>query len=208
MGHRLGIAIVGAGIGGLAAAALLARRGHEVTVFDRFDRPRPVGSGLVIQPVGQAVLDEIGCGPAAMALGAPITRMLGHEAGGWRVLDVSYGPGVGLGIHRAALFSVLYEAARAAGAGLASGTEITGRDGQWLLGRDARHGPFDLIVDAAGARSPLSPLVASQLPYGAIWGTVDWPETTLPRDRLEPALSPRRPDDRRPSHWPAAGRGA
>ncbi|MEM4578613.1 MAG: FAD-dependent oxidoreductase, partial [Pyrobaculum sp.] len=29
------IAIVGAGFGGLAAAALLAKRGHEVVVFDK-----------------------------------------------------------------------------------------------------------------------------------------------------------------------------
>ena len=47
------IAIVGAGIGGLTAAALLARQGHTITVFDQFNVPRPVGSGLVIQPVGK-----------------------------------------------------------------------------------------------------------------------------------------------------------
>ena len=38
------ISIAGAGIGGLAAAALLAAQGHAVTVFDPFDAPRPVGS--------------------------------------------------------------------------------------------------------------------------------------------------------------------
>ena len=46
-------------------------------------------------------------------------------------------------------------------------------------------GPFDLIVDASGAGSALSPLMARPLPYGAVWGTVDWPESSaLPRDQL------------------------
>ena len=85
------ISIAGAGIGGLAAAALLAKAGHRVTVYDQFDAPRPVGSGLVIQPVGQMVLDAVGAGDAARAMGAPLRRMLGHEARTGRpVLDVRY----------------------------------------------------------------------------------------------------------------------
>jgi hypothetical protein len=48
-----------------------------------------------------------------------------------------------------------------------------------------RLGPFDLVVDATGARSVLSPIRARPLPYGAIWGTVPWPmETALPYTRL------------------------
>ncbi|HCE21819.1 MAG TPA: FAD-dependent monooxygenase, partial [Hyphomonas sp.] len=46
------IAIAGAGIGGLAAAALLAQAGHDVTVYDQFDAPGPVGSGLILQETG------------------------------------------------------------------------------------------------------------------------------------------------------------
>ena len=54
-----------------------------------------------------------------------------------------------------------------------------------LLLADGRSlGPFDLIVDASGAGSRLSPLRARPLGYGAIWGTVPWPETDFPRDQL------------------------
>ena len=85
------IAIIGAGIGGLAAASLLHDSGHEVAIYDQFDAPRPLGSGLVIQPVGQAAPDRIGAGAAARDLGAAITRMEGlDQTDGQRMLDVAY----------------------------------------------------------------------------------------------------------------------
>ncbi|MCX7287798.1 MAG: NAD(P)/FAD-dependent oxidoreductase [Rhodobacterales bacterium] len=184
MMERYRIAIVGAGIGGLAAAALLARAGHPVEVFDQFAAPRPVGSGLVIQPVGQAVLDRCGALDAARGLGQPITRMTGIEVSGGRtVLDVRYdrpgGPRHGLAIHRAALFASLHDAARQAGATITTDCRVTSapmEGKRWVVTGEARHGPFDLVIDAAGVSSSLSPLVARPLPFGAVWGTVPWPE--------------------------------
>lgn len=179
------IAIAGAGIGGLAAASLLADRGHAVTLFDRFEAPAPVGSGLVIQPVGLCVLDRIGAGSAARERGTPLTRLLGHEATQGRpVLDVRYGGRPGLGIHRAALFQALLDQALRRGIALETSARVTGRVGQRLRLHRRETRSFDLIVDACGAGSPLSPLTARALPFGAIWGTVDWPDTDLPRDRL------------------------
>ncbi|MEM9319705.1 MAG: NAD(P)/FAD-dependent oxidoreductase [Pseudomonadota bacterium] len=173
-GAGMKIAIAGAGIGGLAAASLLARDGHEVRVFDQFDTPQPVGSGLVIQPVGQAVLDAAGAGRVT-ELGAPIAKMEGFEADtGVKVLSVSYGARPGLGIHRAALHHGLLEAARAAGAALEFGHRVTGHDGAVLKFAGGDDQAFDVIVDALGAGSVLSPLVARPLPYGAVWASVPW----------------------------------
>lgn len=190
-GNKLEIAIAGAGIGGLAAAALLAGDGHHVVVFDQFAKPLPVGSGLVIQPVGQDVLAEIGALDDAVATGRPIRRMLGHEADSGRpVLDVVYrrGAGVafGLAIHRAALFNALHAAVVRLGIQIVPNAEVTEASaGQLTLADGRREGPFDLVIDASGASSQLSPLIARALPYGAIWGTVDWPtDTTLPTDEL------------------------
>lgn len=192
MTTRLRIGIAGAGIGGLAAAALLARAGQDVTVFDRFATPAPVGSGLVVQPVGQAVLDLCGAGEAARALGMRIGRMMGVEvAAGRTVLDVAYdrrGKGrFGLALHRAALFEVLLQAALSAGAQVRTGAAVQGAvKGHLRLAGGRQEGPFDLIVDACGAGSVLSPLRARPLGYGAVWGTVPWPDgTTLRPDRLE-----------------------
>ena len=39
----LDIGIAGCGVAGLAADLLLARDGHRVTLYERFDSPRPVG---------------------------------------------------------------------------------------------------------------------------------------------------------------------
>lgn len=185
------IAIAGAGIGGLAAAALLAADGHHVTVFDQFEKPLPVGSGLVIQPVGQDVLAKIGALDDALLNGSRITRMLGHEAdSGRRVLDVLYdhktAQHFGLTIHRAALFTAIHLAALRAGATIVPNARVKACAAGLLTLEDGRQeGPFDLIVDASGTGSPLSPLKARKLPYGAIWGTVDWPETTtIPTDML------------------------
>lgn len=188
----LSIGIIGAGIGGLAAAALLAQDGHRVTIAERFSTPRPLGSGLVVQPVGLAVLEALGLGDGARALGQPIARMLGH-AGARVVLDVRYRPGApGLAMHRSALFHLLWQAAAKAGVQVETGAAATGcpllPDGKArLIARaDAPPlGPFDLVVDAGGAGSALSPLQARALPFGAIWGHVPWPAATaLPQDRL------------------------
>ncbi|ROT98936.1 FAD-dependent oxidoreductase [Histidinibacterium lentulum] len=180
------IAVAGAGIGGLAAAAAFHDAGHRVTLYDQFAAPAPVGSGLVIQPVGLAVLDALGAGAAVRAAGAPLRRLLGRESETGRpVLDVSYGAEPGLGIHRAALFDALLATVRARGIPLVTSAEVTGHAEGRLLLADGESPRAELIVDALGAGSPLSPLRSRPLPYGAIWGTVDWPEDSpLPRDRL------------------------
>lgn len=186
------MAVVGAGIGGLALASLAVRAGHEVCLWERFEQPRPVGSGLVIQPVGLAVLDRLGVGDAARALGAPIARMQGHLGNGRSVLDVSYRQRApGLAMHRSALFGVLWWAAQAAGVTVRTGAEIRsvpwvgGRRSLCLADQQTVDDDVDLVVDASGSGSCLSPLQARPLGYGAIWGTVAWPaHARLPTDEL------------------------
>lgn len=46
MSRSLTIAIIGGGTAGLAAALLLGRAGHKVTLVERFGEPQPLGSGL------------------------------------------------------------------------------------------------------------------------------------------------------------------
>jgi 2-polyprenyl-6-methoxyphenol hydroxylase-like FAD-dependent oxidoreductase len=190
------IAIVGCGIGGLAVAKFLAQEQYEITLFDQFDKPAPVGSGLVIQPVGLRILEKLGAAPGALAKGAAGYRMLGYEADSKRkVLDVSYGPlngpDFGLGIHRAALFEALLETCTAQGIEITNAHQVIAshlKDNKRYLTFVDRtvSEPFDLVIDASGAGSPLSPLKSKTLSYGAIWGTVDWPkDTKLGYDQLQ-----------------------
>lgn len=181
----LDIAVAGCGPGGLAAALLLHRDGHRVTLFDRFQTPRPLGSGLMIQPTGLAVLDRLGLSDRLLTHGARIERLFG-QAHGRTVLDVHYAAlrragAFGIGTHRASLFAILHDACRAEGIEIATGRTITGSD---LADRGTRRlifadastsAPFSLIVDMLGCRSPLAPACGRELAYGALWASLDWP---------------------------------
>jgi salicylate hydroxylase len=60
----LRVVIIGAGIGGLAAACALRQRGFEVAIFERVEKLEEVGAGLQIGPNGVRVLRALGLGDA------------------------------------------------------------------------------------------------------------------------------------------------
>ena len=182
----LDIAVAGCGPAGMAAALLLHRDGHRVRVFERFETAAPIGSGLMLQPTGLAVLTALGLDEQVERSAARIERLFGQAGvSGRTVLDVRYASlgrrGLfGLGVHRSSLFDILYGALIAAGIEVITGHEVTSvspvSDGRRRLmfagGRSA--GPFDLVVDALGTRTPLSPPTGRALAYGALWASLDW----------------------------------
>ena len=181
---------------GLACARFLARAGWRVVVFDRMETPSPLGSGLILQPVGLAVLDALELGEDMRARGAPIHRLFGKvQPSGRVVLDVRYPyrtrePMFGVGAHRGALFDVLLQGARAVGVEFEFGREIVGADaGRLLFAGGSRSVRFDLVVDALGVWSVLSEPPDSPLAFGALWTNVDWPEGD--RRFIETALEQR-----------------
>jgi 2-polyprenyl-6-methoxyphenol hydroxylase-like FAD-dependent oxidoreductase len=64
MARRLRIAVIGAGIGGLAAACALRRRGIETQVYERAAELGEVGAGLQLGPNAVKVLRGLGIEPA------------------------------------------------------------------------------------------------------------------------------------------------
>lgn len=60
--------VVGAGIGGLAAAIALARAGRRTLVLERAERIEEVGAGLQISPNAGRILHEFGMRPALDAV--------------------------------------------------------------------------------------------------------------------------------------------
>ena len=196
------VAVIGAGPTGLALALMLARQGRRVVVHERFDEPRPIGAGFMLQPTGLHVLDRLGLTDRVEALGQPLEHIFGREARRRRlVLDVSYAdlrsprPGGvnALGVHRAAIFQVLYDACLAGGVAFETRRDIAAAADGRLTDASGRTGPqFDLVVDAAGARSPIArDLLVRQgsrrheLAWGALWATVPWPGDPFDATALE-----------------------
>lgn len=159
---RLGIGIVGCGVGGCTAAILLARQGHAVTLFEQTPRVGPVGAGVLLQASGQRVLKSIGLLDAVIANGERIDELIAHTHRGQLLSRLRFAdrPGghVAYGIHRGDLFQALHGELERDGVHLRMNETIArvDRDGQTLLeisGQPA--GEFDLIIAADGSRSRL-----------------------------------------------------
>jgi len=109
---RLRAAVVGGGIGGLAAACSLHRKGVEVMVFEQAETLGEIGAGLTIFPNSLRQLERMGLGEALAAVGArigdgsQICRADGAIVGSMVTTDSSGWNGV-YGMHRADLLNVL-----------------------------------------------------------------------------------------------------
>lgn len=65
------LAVIGAGIAGLVAAASLQRDGHDVTVYEQREEPNADGAGLTLFGNAFTALDAVGLGDTVRA--SPIT---------------------------------------------------------------------------------------------------------------------------------------
>jgi 2-polyprenyl-6-methoxyphenol hydroxylase-like FAD-dependent oxidoreductase len=186
---KFDVAVIGAGPAGLAVSLYLKRLGHRPVIFERFEKAEPVGSGLMLQPTGLTVLDDLGLLPQMLSLGHRIERLHGIDAkSGRQVLNVHFkdsGKGrFGLAVNRAALFSVLFDATRREQIEINTSQMIESlefaSDGVRLMSQARSSlGRFDLAVDASGTRSKLRqfarvPTEPRPLPYGALWAMLDW----------------------------------
>ncbi|HJP88022.1 MAG TPA: NAD(P)/FAD-dependent oxidoreductase [Candidatus Limnocylindrales bacterium] len=190
------IAVVGGGTGGAASALLLARDGHDVEIFERVPDPRPVGAGILLQPLGQRILATLGLADELEQASTPVRRIEGRIGGpnGRFLLRFGYedarSPHVGLGVNRGALFGVLWKALEAAGVPAHVGWEVDRvhlePDGAQLVRTDGETaGPFDLVVAADGARSRIRRQLGLatkdiRYPFGALWTVVPDPDGLVP----------------------------
>ena len=183
------VAIVGAGISGLALATFLARDGREVTVLERAIDFAPVGAGFMLQALGQEVARQLGIADELRGRSSLIGAVDGRNGRGLQTMRFSYDEAVpgacAWGVHRGTLFELLHTAALEAGATIEAGCDVrasrVGRDG-WMITDSAGNsrGPYSMLIGADGATSRIRSLsfrTRYDRPYGwgAIWSIVPDP---------------------------------
>ncbi|MCF6304061.1 MAG: FAD-dependent monooxygenase [Rhodobacteraceae bacterium] len=186
--------IIGAGIGGLAAAIALSRKGAKITLYDQAKALGEVGAGLQISPNGVAVLDALGLKDKAAALantpdaivlrdykGAKVTRLnlndKADESPYWQ-------------FHRADLLAVLAGAARKAGVRFCFDHKVTNvaRNGAGALIEFSEQESVlvDCLIAADGVRSVTRAAIFAG-EAAEFTGQVAW-RGLVPTDRLPDGL--------------------
>jgi 2-polyprenyl-6-methoxyphenol hydroxylase-like FAD-dependent oxidoreductase len=177
------VAVVGAGIGGLATAVALHRRGWRVTVCERSPTLEPVGAGIGLTPNALRAMDVLGVGAAGRARSAPLTTGgIRRPDGRWIArsnLDFiwsRFGDPV-IGMHRSALIDLMADDLPAGSihTGVAAvGVEPGDRGHAARLHTTAGDLAADLVVAADGIRSRLRGVLFPSHPGVAYAGYSSW----------------------------------
>jgi salicylate hydroxylase len=189
--------VAGAGIGGLAAALALARRGWAVEVIEAAQGLAEVGAGLQMSPNAMRVLDALGVAGRVEAEGfLPQAAELRH----WRTGALHGAVALGdaararwgapyIHVHRADLQAALLDAARDAGVVVTVATRVTGYadGGARVLTSDGDRA-VGLLVGADGIRSAVRAAMLGDAPP-RFTGQVAW-RAVVPADRLPQGLVP------------------
>jgi flavin-dependent dehydrogenase len=128
------IAVVGGGPAGSAVAAVAARRGRDVVLFERDAFPRSKLCGEFLSPEAQGLLDRIGCLAEVRAAGAVEIMRARFTAPSGARIEIPL-PAPAIGVSRRALDAILFDAARRAGAEGVERAEVRsiGRPGAFRL---------------------------------------------------------------------------
>lgn len=194
------IAVVGAGIGGLAAAVALAQRHARVRVYEQAPALGEVGAGLQVAPNGVAVLEALGLRDAAERHASlpEAVELVDHRRGGRPVARVALGQAAVARygrpywhLHRADLLEVLRAGAAEAGVVLHLGTQVVALDQQaeavTLALADGSDATAEIAIAADGVRSPVRVARFSPAPP-RFTGHVAW-RATVPAGRAPAELA-------------------
>ncbi|MFB7614130.1 FAD-dependent monooxygenase [Kitasatospora sp. NPDC056181] len=175
--------VIGGGIGGLAAALALHRRGVTVTVHERAASLEPVGAGLALAPNALRALDRLGVGDRLRALATPHPAVgLRNPSGRWLArtgtdaMEAHFGEKV-IAVPRAAVIDALADALPAGAVRTGSPAELVDR-GSASRPAVVRSGDgeqdADLVVAADGIRSASRALLFPRHPGPRYSGFTTW----------------------------------
>ena len=157
----MNISVIGGGIGGLATAVALQRRGFDAHVYESAAELGAVGKGIWVPTNAMLVLDRLGLGDAVAARGVALERIEVRDKNGGvlQVIDLEdvytrFGRTT-VSILRAELQAVLVGALRAGTLHLGKRcTKVHHSDsGAVASFNDGTHAESDVLVGADGIRS-------------------------------------------------------
>jgi 2-polyprenyl-6-methoxyphenol hydroxylase-like FAD-dependent oxidoreductase len=185
--------VIGAGIGGLAAAAGLHAAGWAVTVCERAAELEPAGAGLALAPNGLRALDVLGAGDAVRAHAIAQEPGIRRSDGRWlmrspgRAVATRFGDPVIL-LPRAVLADALL--AQVPGTAISLAAEVTavepGRNGLAIVTTSAGNLDAELVIAADGIGSRVRPALFPGHPGLRYAGFTTWRLLTGPVRRPVP----------------------
>lgn len=163
------IAVIGGGLGGLAATISLSQAGHDVTLFEQRERFTEVGCGISVWPNAMRALDELGLGAEVRAYGIHHCSGAFLTRTGQRLFDPGARYFEKFGdtcvVHRKELVEVLAQAVSPEQVRL--GAKVSGVSLDGTVELDGERHLFDLVVGADGLHS--------------VTRNALWPEAKAPR---------------------------
>lgn len=159
------VAVIGGGIGGLAAALAFSRFGAAVTVYEQADALTEVGAGIQITPNGGRVLAALGLSGQLDAYSLRAQAVQPRDALTGRAItrfDLSTQTPPYRFFHRAALIDLLGGACRQAGVEILLGTRINTSVTDGTVTSDQGLCQHDLVVGADGLHSQTRSLLNGQ----------------------------------------------
>jgi len=165
---------------------LLKRQGHDVHLFEQAPALRPIGAGVMLQPVGQCVLERIGLLDQVIAKSEPIHELHAIYRSGRTMIRMPFSAArVGkhaYGVHRGDIFEVLLQTVHVSQIPItlnATVDETIENSGSIaLLCADGRRfDGFDHVIIASGSKCGLRSKSGFQsrereYDYAAIWCNV------------------------------------
>jgi len=184
------IAIIGAGIGGLATALAVPASDYEVDIFERSAIIKGLGSGLTLWPNATHVLRVLGVLKECETLSAPLLNSFVKLSTGRTLLKVPTGvfPTPAIAMHRADLHRFLV--AKLSHQNVFVSHKCIGirwaNEGSYLRFEDNEKGPYDLIIASDGMQSKLRDTVLNKYQLRSkgyrIWrGVVDLGSLSVPK---------------------------
>jgi len=163
------IKIIGAGFAGLSSAILLSKIDNvEVEIFEKFEKVKPLGAGIVLQPSVINVLEEMNLLDLTKIFSEEIYKIIGKNIKGKEIFSTYYNNECGLAINRSSFFDEMYSKIQKENIKLNLNNEISEKDIELLKKSN------DLVIIANGSKSILNKIfdckINNKYPFGCLWG--------------------------------------